>query len=278
MECLIKAQARQVSICYKRKDFKDDKGYRIIRKRDVVGEFSDASRRRMLRYLESSKAGYFSIGTLTYPHMQDQEIARQYRKHFRAFAERVKRLFAHDQNFSLFWFLEFQKNGRPHFHFYTNRFIEYGWIAAAWYQIVDSGCAEHAKAGTSIEGFRSGKAGLLKYAAKYSAKRDQKTMPDVYKNSKSTGRWWGIVGNRSVVSAAIRVDDTEYFAFDIFDLHRACEKLCKKLVFDDYGVKVFHFDSESSFFEVFRMIKRANKVLFKAEQICATELYRKRRG
>lgn len=277
MECLIKAQARRVSVCYKRGSHGNVEG-RIYSKRDVVSNFSECSRRRMLQYLQSCKAGYFSIGTLTYPQMPHEEVREQYRADWRAFAERLKRLFTGDKGFSCFWFLEFQTNGRPHFHFFANRFIEYGWIAAAWYQVVGSGCAEHAKAGTSITGFRSGKRGFCKYAAKYSAKREQKEMPDVYKDSKSTGRWWGIVGSREVVSAAIRVDELEYFDFDIFELRKKCDLLASKVVYDDFGVRVYHFDDDASFYSVFRGIKRACKMLQQAEQANRARIYRERRG
>ena len=103
-------------------------------------------------------------------------------------------------------------------------------------------------------------------------------MPDLYKVKGSTGRWWGIVGNRETVAAAIRVHELEYFAFDIFSIRERCEKLSSKVVFDEFGVIVYHFESEKRFFEVFREVKCASKVLFKAESVERARLYRERRG
>lgn len=103
-------------------------------------------------------------------------------------------------------------------------------------------------------------------------------MPDVYKDSKSTGRWWGIVGSREVVSAAIRVDELEYFDFDIFELRKKCDLLASKVVYDDFGVRVYHFDDDASFYSVFRGIKRACKMLQQAEQANRARIYRERRG
>ena len=246
---------------------------RSYAKRSNVDIFTDGSRRRMLKHLRSCSAGYRAIGTLTYPREFD---ASEFRSHWRAFVERWRRLFASDHGASLFWFLEFQSNGQPHYHFYTNRFIEHGWLAVTWASITKTGNIDHYKAGTSIESIRNLDS-LFSYAAKYAAKSEQKTMPDMYK-AKGSGRWWGVVGDRSIVSAALVVDDVELAVFSIGDLIQYIRKSRNRIVYDEFGATVFVFDNISDFWDIFKRVKGANKVLFKAEQAYTSQLYRERRG
>ena len=61
-------------------------------------------------------------------------------------------------------------------------------------------------AGTRVETLRTGRGGTIAYASKYAAKATQKKVPLEYLNC---GRFWGITGERRLVSAAtsLRVTD-----------------------------------------------------------------------
>jgi hypothetical protein len=270
MRISIRAQGGSASVCYRLKEPES----REYAKRGNVDIFTDGSRRRMLKFLRSSDAGYRSIGTLTYPSEFD---ASSFRAHWRAFASRWRRLFAGDVSASIFWFLEFQQNGQPHFHFFCNRYIEKGWLSVAWYDITKTGCVLHAKAGTNIQGLRGAKSSYIAYAAKYAAKNNQKTLPDMYKDS-GAGRWWGIVGNRDIVSAAIMVDDTEVGFFGLDSILDMIHRGRGRVIFDDFGALVVVFPEELDFWDLFRKINSADKVLQQAESKYRAEIYRKRRG
>lgn len=175
-------------------------------RRGVVGDFSASSRRRMLVHLKECAAVYVSLGTLTYP--ADFADAGNHKKHIRAFAERCKRKFWNDTGFSLFWFLEFTKKGIPHYHFFANRFLGKLWLGRAWYAVVGTARPEHLLAGTRIEFLTRGEKGARSYAAKYASKFQQKELSNLPishgQNEKTAqGRWWGVIGDRSVVAADI---------------------------------------------------------------------------
>jgi hypothetical protein len=270
MKVHIRAQAGRASISYRVKEPES----REYAKRGDVSVFTDASRRRMLKFLRSSVGSYRAIGTLTYPAEYD---ASSFRAHWRAFAERWRRLFAGDGGASLFWFLEFQSNGQPHYHFYTNRYIEKGWLSVAWASVVGSGDISHYRAGTNIQSLRSGRSGQVGYALKYAAKNEQKKMPDMYR-ALGAGRWWGVVGNRDVVCAAIVVDDIEVAVFGLDTLLDLVRRGRGRVLFDDYGSYVVEFDDETWFYAVLQRLKDAEKVLLQAEQDERARFYRARRG
>jgi len=146
----------------------------------------------MRRYLRCCDADYHIMGTLTYPAEYPKD-GRIVKGHLRAFIERCRRY--HEKNgnngWSIFWFLEFQERGAPHFHFFTNFEIDKGLLALWWHDIVDSRDSRHLLAGTRIEYLRAGRSGTLGYAAKYAAKSSQKEVPPCFAN---VGRFWGAVG------------------------------------------------------------------------------------
>jgi len=266
----IKMQGGVGSICYRLKKPES----REYAKRGSVDVFSEPSRRRMLKFLRASSASYWNIGTLTYPKEFD---ASAFRAHWRAFASRWRRLFAGDDGASMFWFLEFQGNGQPHFHFFCNRYIEKGWLSVAWASICNTGNKSHVKCGTNIQSLRGDRRSVLAYAAKYAAKSEQKTMPGLYKD-KGAGRWWGIVGNRSIVSAAIVVDDVEIGIFGIDSILDLIRKARGNVIFDEFGAFVVAFSDDAQFWTVFKKVKRADKMLQQAEQNYRARLYSERRG
>lgn len=243
---------------------------RLYAKRSNISVFTDASRRRMLKFLRASVANYWILGTLTYPSEFD---ASDFQKHWRAFVERWRRVYGSDKSNSIFWFVEFQRNNQPHIHFYANHFIEKGWLAVAWSSVVNSGNACHVKAGTRVEALRD-RDSSIKYASKYASKNEQKTLPALFEGEKGF-RWWGIVGNRDIVSASIKVDDTEYIAFEINRIKEIVMSCRNKVIFEDNGVTVWRIYDKRDYGLIFKAFKHGKKMLLQAEQKREAELYRK---
>lgn len=171
--------------------------------RGQISGFSRSSAARMRRYLRTCEAEYSVLLTLTYP-AEFPTDGGACKEHLRRFFARCRRYAADDatarQDFSAFWFVEFQERGAPHFHILTNREFPKDWISTAWYECVGSGDARHLAAGTRIERIRSGRHGTCAYATKYANKQDQKVVPHDFH---SVGRFWGICGLRRCVSATM---------------------------------------------------------------------------
>jgi len=77
----------------------------------------------------------------------------------------------------------------PHYHVlvFNVPWMEYGWLASAWYECVGSGDERHLRAGTSVQRVRS-RRGALSYAAKYMTKEE-------WASDAHTGRMWAQFGN-----------------------------------------------------------------------------------
>jgi len=185
--------------------------------RSNITAFSIRSGARMRRYLRCCDAQYSIMGTLTYP-AEFPHSGRVVKAHFRAFVERCRRYHERDghADWSIFWFLEFQSRGAPHFHFFTNYEIPHDLLALWWYDIVSSGDQRHLLAGTRIEYIRTGRSGTLSYASKYAAKVEQKAVPAGFED---VGRFWGAVGSVSCHAFFILVPFEEITGIT----HRALE-------------------------------------------------------
>lgn len=183
----------------------------------VVG-FSAGAAVRMRRYLRCCVSAYTTMLTLTYPREYPCD-GRTVKEHLRRFLQELRRYadkqdlasFCRSkldgttelrQQFSAFWFLEFQKRGAPHFHIFCTHSYHYQWVAELWYRIVNSGDEKHLRAGTRIEAIHTGRAGTISYASKYAAKAEQKDVPEIFLN---VGRFWGVCGNRDVVAASTTI-------------------------------------------------------------------------
>ena len=170
---------------------------------DIEG-FSESSRKRMRRYLRETKAEYRTLITLTYPKDKGTN-GKMCKEELRRFIQELRRecmrIGSYEfEKWSTFWFLEFQKNGRAHFHILCTEFYKKEWIAKTWANIVKSENENiHRMVGTRIESIRSGRNGIASYVAKYASKFDQKLVPDGFG---WVGRFWGIQGYRECVVAA----------------------------------------------------------------------------
>lgn len=157
----------------------------------------------MRRYLRSCTPRYRVMGTLTYPCGYPTD-GRTCKDHLDTLVKSIRRYVskggAVSEDFSLFWFLEFQGRGAPHFHFFCTDELPKDWLARRWYEIVGSNDVRHLAAGTRIEAIRSGRYGTCAYASKYAAKHSQKDVPPGFSH---VGRFWGVYGCRKCAAATI---------------------------------------------------------------------------
>jgi len=87
----------------------------------------------------------------------------------------------------LFWILEFQERGAPHFHGIIDKEIKEKELKKMWYEIVDSKYRWHLSRGAHIAPIRSIEA-YAKYMTDYLTKQEQKIVPQEYRD---VGRFWG---------------------------------------------------------------------------------------
>jgi hypothetical protein len=156
----------------------------------------------MRRYLRTCIPVYSVMATLTYPGEYPGD-GREVKRHLDCFVKRAFRYVDHEsppEPKSIFWFLEFQRRGAPHFHLFLNFSIPWQAVAQWWYEIVGSGDDRHLQAGTRIEALYHGRYGTIGYATKYAAKLEQKEIPQNFVNC---GRFWGIYGDRRCLAATI---------------------------------------------------------------------------
>lgn len=156
-------------------------------KRGEILGFSSASRRRLMTLMASidrtacRRRPLFI--TLTYPRRFPTE-ARVYKAHLKAFLARFNRRYPHTP---IIWRLEYQERGAPHYHLmvFTPWFIDWRWVAGAWYD--STGRADYLTlvAGTETRAVRTWN-GVMSYAAKYMSK--SRAVPEGQK----PGRLWGV--------------------------------------------------------------------------------------
>lgn len=164
--------------------------------RGEIRELSRQSRTRLL-YKARNVPGLGSMVTFTYPHedyapsalggnyMEQGEVVKN---HLR----KLRQWFTYRDIYG-FWFLEFQARGAPHFHFCINGELspkDADKLRKVWSRIVGTACPHHPHRGVDIQILRK-KHAAGAYAAKYSSKSEQKTVPDRYRN---VGRFWGLFG------------------------------------------------------------------------------------
>lgn len=164
--------------------------------RKEVLYWSEKSRRRLAFYAANTDARFVSMITLTYP-AAFPVSGKVCKKHLNSFLVWLRR---RGLGVQYLWFFEFQKRGAPHFHILSSVSIASirQDISAAWYRIVGSGDERHLLAGTNAEKLRTADGGK-RYALKYAAKMQQKTIPLGFRES---GRFWGASRNSAPVKRA----------------------------------------------------------------------------
>lgn len=175
-------------------------------KRAEITEFSKASRRRLMRLLNSvdrDRAALPYFVTLTYHRNWPKDRGGR-KRHLDAFRKRLERKLG---RFPAVWRLEFQKRGAPHYHLLL--FLEPGQVAREfgqgrrelrrealsrlrcavswlWHEVAEPDSPEHFVAGTQVQEVRSWR-GVNAYAAKYMAKLEK-----LDPSAAPIGRFWGL--------------------------------------------------------------------------------------
>lgn len=189
-------------------------GKTIVEKRGVISEFSERSKRNMVKATRESQDQYRYFATLTYPN-EYPIYGRVFKNHLRRFLQELRRYWARKGvpkiETGLFWFLEFQKRGAPHYHLFTAAFIPKKWLSWCWFRIVGSKDERHLRAGTNVERLRAGRNGVVSYALKYARKSDQKDVPSFISN---VGRFWGIKYERRPMAANTELVHFEGYKLD----------------------------------------------------------------
>lgn len=169
--------------------------------RGKVSELSVASRRRLL-FAARNTPGIAAMLTVTYPGhvckvtgadlgyawMSDGRLVKE---HLRRFRQALTRLGVYGV-----WFLEFQSRGAPHIHWLlggpTISDAHVVRLRRLWYRIVGSGDPLHLEHGMDYRKLPDQDAAPY-YAAKYSAKDEQKIVPEAFRE---VGRMWGVFNFR----------------------------------------------------------------------------------
>ncbi len=155
--------------------------------REKIFEFSDASKRRLLFVCRNSGHKIRSQVCLTF-HKSSPINGKAFKKTLNIFLTRMRREY---KGIHYIWVLEFQKNGNPHAHLFTD--IEptkenRDKVARLWNKTTKES-HENYKFTAHKKNFFSWKMQSGSYLAKeYIAKSVQKDVPKHYKN---VGRFWG---------------------------------------------------------------------------------------
>ena len=164
--------------------------------RSRITRFSFQSRQRLISACRN-REDFNGFITLTYPdetfadsatggnYMTSGKVVKEHLRRFRQWLTR--------RDIGGIWFLEFQRRGAPHFHLVTTKALDAVQSSAAsryWAKLVGSQCPHHAVMGVNAQVMRKRHAAGA-YAAKYSCKDEQKTVPQNYQD---VGRFWGMFG------------------------------------------------------------------------------------
>jgi len=190
--------------------------------RAVITGFSPSARRTAIKRLMAMPLDRLAAAdkhqhrhdalfvTLTYPG-EYPRAWRVHKAHLRAFVKRVERSPWLGYQ-GLFWKLEQQKRGAPHYHILLRLETSVSvrrvadWAYRAWFDIVGSGDLRHLRHGVDVRVVYQAKGGmglLMRYMTKYLAK----TWVAIDENGEylETGRTWGICGEMgSVVVRDVR--------------------------------------------------------------------------
>lgn len=162
-------------------------------KRGAVTGFSAGSRRRLTFKLNTLKRGQLPIFvTLTFP--ENYPDVQEAKRLCRALLRKLRKEFPH---IGLFWKLEPQTRGAPHFHLLIWNYSEYilrRFIPKIWYEIAGQGDENHLlfhlgclpRSQHCVQQVRSWN-GVMYYVAKYFSK-------EIVENWDNPGRFWGCSG------------------------------------------------------------------------------------
>ena len=175
------------------------------------------------------------VGLLSYP-SEFPGDPKAWKKHLDRWSVRVEREFP---GLHLFWVIEPQERGAPHYHLLIYGLWKFGlsahgerrglkraswqvrqafqrWVSQAWYEVVGSGDLKHLRTGTSVRAVRS-QGGVASYMAGYLTKHE------VAWEGVAVGRRWGQKGRKhSAQVRAVRVESLHVS-------HAAVERTARRL-------------------------------------------------
>lgn len=154
--------------------------------RGKIEGWNEGMSRRAGAYVENFREDFRVFGTLTYPN-QFPTSGKAVKAHWRAFIERMRRS-GWLEHGSIFWWLEFQERGAPHFHYLATEWIGKYWVANAWAEITGGNAAACSRVESIREPHKIGN-----YVRKYIEKAEQKLLPEGFVD---VGRMWGCSGPR----------------------------------------------------------------------------------
>ena len=178
--------------------------------RGLITELTHSARRRMMVYLTTCRARYSAMVTLTLPEglkvTDGQAVKARLDEMARFLLVEMKT--DSDVAPSIFWTLEFQSNGMPHFHLLTNGWVGKGVLSHRWAQMWTLSSRSSSQRSVSQRGEEmmdkmissatqikalDDDLTLAGYMAKYLGKDEQKAVPIGYTG---VGRFWGVYGDR----------------------------------------------------------------------------------
>lgn len=170
--------------------------------RGEITGFSGASRRRLQRAIEALDRRKLTAkrpleAGLTYPETWPRD-PKTWKRQLDAFSKTVRRRYP---KAFVFWRLELQDRGAPHFHllaFNVHR-IPHEWLAETWYRIVASADPQHLVAGTHVDRVRNWRH-MRAYIGKYLAKVEMNM-----RVATGFGRVWGILNRERYTEALTEV-------------------------------------------------------------------------
>lgn len=157
--------------------------------RSAITKLSKESVRRCKLVLESNIDLFNFEAGVTYPSEFPLD-GKIFKKHLIL----LKKWFHRHGVDVLFWYVEFQRRGAPHIHFYLSSGVDKISFSKFWYKVVGSGDLLHLVSGTHISVIRN-REKMSSYCIGHVGKTAQKTVP---KNFINVGRFWGCT-NKAVV-------------------------------------------------------------------------------
>jgi len=252
-------------LCYRTARGRDD--IERGRTRSKIMEFTHGTSTRMAAYLRECVAPYSYMHTLTYPSDYPSD-GHTVKYHLRRYCQELMRISKRNgrNEAGIFWFIEFQKRGAPHFHLLTTDFYSFRRCQLLWYTIVNSGDIKHLKAGVRVERLKKGKKGMIAYAKKYAAKQEQKKVPEDYI---SVGRFYGMYGNKKRVAAGttfykdlFKKDGvTAYFDLLNVTINRFKQRGHIISIKVSEGFRMFHISNEQTRDELIQLINESDHFL-----------------
>lgn len=202
----------------------------------IIISFTARARKNLLKKLNSLTEFSNIFITLTYPSFFPADSS-EWKRHLDNFGRDIRRNFLKSW---LYWKLEPQKRGAPHFHLIgrmnadidIHEFRQH--ISSLWYRTCGTGDQKHLRAGTQVRHIKSSRRMIQSYVSKYIAKIDCTQYP----GWSTPGRFWGVIGKENLpvaVPQVFDIDRTEYFVLRrlvkrwLKKQHKNCRKYAERM-------------------------------------------------